>query len=118
MTCVKTLFYVRMTSKSLLKNAIFWDVAPYRCCVNRCFGGTYRLHFQGRKIRERGTSVSRWLFLCLIRYEEYALRPLCRCTHSLVGSVGLMAVLDFAEKRKSLSLVGTEPQFSVIQPVA
>jgi hypothetical protein len=26
-----------------------------------CFGGTYRLHLQGRKIRERGTSVSRWL---------------------------------------------------------
>jgi hypothetical protein len=26
--------------------------------VNRRFGGTYRLHLQGRKIRERGTSVS------------------------------------------------------------
>jgi hypothetical protein len=25
------------------------------------FGGTYRLHLQGRKIRERETSVSRWL---------------------------------------------------------
>jgi hypothetical protein len=29
--------------------------------VNRRFGGTYRLNLQGRKIRERGTSVSRWL---------------------------------------------------------
>jgi hypothetical protein len=29
--------------------------------VNRRFGGKYRLHLQGRKIRERGTSVSRWL---------------------------------------------------------
>jgi hypothetical protein len=36
-----------------LKNAVFWDVAPCR--------GTYRLHLQGRKIRERGTSVNRWL---------------------------------------------------------
>jgi hypothetical protein len=44
-----------------LKNAVFWNVAPRRSCVNRRFGGTYRLHFQGRKIRERGTSVSRWL---------------------------------------------------------
>jgi hypothetical protein len=40
------------------KNAVFWDVAPCRSCGNRCFRGTYRLHLQGRKIRERGTSVS------------------------------------------------------------
>jgi hypothetical protein len=43
-----------------MKNAVFWDVAPRRSCVNRRFGGTYRLHLQGRKIRVRGTSVSRW----------------------------------------------------------
>jgi hypothetical protein len=40
-------------------NAAFWDVVPCRSHVNRCFGGTYRLHLQGRKIRERGLSVSR-----------------------------------------------------------
>jgi hypothetical protein len=28
-----------------MKNAVFWDVAPCRFCVNRRFGGTYRLHF-------------------------------------------------------------------------
>jgi hypothetical protein len=44
-----------------MKNAVFWDVAPCRFCVNRRFGGKYRLHLQGRKIRERGTSESRWL---------------------------------------------------------
>jgi hypothetical protein len=44
-----------------MKNAVFWDVAPFRSYMNRRFGGTYRLHLQGRKIRERGTSVSRWL---------------------------------------------------------
>jgi hypothetical protein len=44
-----------------MKNGVFWDVAPFRSCVNRRFEGTYRLHLQGRKIRERGTSVSRWL---------------------------------------------------------
>jgi hypothetical protein len=27
-------------------NAVFWDVAPWRSCVNRRFGGTYSLHFQ------------------------------------------------------------------------
>jgi hypothetical protein len=25
-----------------MKKAVFWDVAPCRCGVNRRFGGTYR----------------------------------------------------------------------------
>jgi hypothetical protein len=32
-----------------IKNAVFWDVAPCRYFVNRRFGGTYRLHLQGKK---------------------------------------------------------------------
>jgi hypothetical protein len=44
-----------------MKNVVFWDVALCRSCVNRRFGGMYRIHLQGRKIRERWTSVSRWL---------------------------------------------------------
>jgi hypothetical protein len=36
-------------------------VALCRFCVNGRFGGTYRLHLQNRKFRERGISVSRWL---------------------------------------------------------
>jgi hypothetical protein len=31
-----------------MKKAFFWDVAPCRYGVNRRFGGTYRLHLQGR----------------------------------------------------------------------
>jgi hypothetical protein len=46
-------------NREIMKNAIFWDVAPCGSCVNRPFGGRYRLHFQGRKIRGRGTNV--WL---------------------------------------------------------
>jgi hypothetical protein len=42
-------------------NVVFWDVALCRSCVTRRFGGTYRLHLQGRKIRERRTNVARWL---------------------------------------------------------
>jgi hypothetical protein len=45
----------------IMKNVVFWDVGPCKFCVNRRFGRTYRLHLQGRKIRERGTSLSRWL---------------------------------------------------------
>jgi hypothetical protein len=32
-----------------MKNAVCWDVAPCRSCVNRRFGRTYRLHLQGRR---------------------------------------------------------------------
>jgi hypothetical protein len=47
-------------SKGNMKNAVFLDVAPCSSCEsNRYFGGTCRLHLQGRKIHERGTSVSR-----------------------------------------------------------
>jgi hypothetical protein len=44
-----------------IKNAVFWDAVLCRSCVYQRFEGTYRLHLQGGKIRERGTSVSRWL---------------------------------------------------------
>jgi hypothetical protein len=29
-----------------MKNAVFWDVVPCGYCVNRRFGGAYRLHHQ------------------------------------------------------------------------
>jgi hypothetical protein len=44
-----------------MENAVSWDVAPCSSRVNRRFRGTYHLRLQGRKIRERGTSVSMWL---------------------------------------------------------
>jgi hypothetical protein len=50
-----------LKNEIVMRNTVFWDVAPCRSCVNRRFGRTYRLHLQGTKIRERGTSVSRWL---------------------------------------------------------
>jgi hypothetical protein len=54
-----------------MKNAVFWYVVPYRSCVDRRFGGTYRLHFQGRKIRKRGTSLSRWLQTVVCSFYKY-----------------------------------------------
>jgi hypothetical protein len=36
----------------------FWDVAPSRYCENRRFGGSCRLHIQGRKNCERGTGLT------------------------------------------------------------
>jgi hypothetical protein len=49
--------YIRMRARnvfvlfSLFRNAVFWDVVPWRYCINRRFGGTYRLHL---------TTCSRW----------------------------------------------------------
>jgi hypothetical protein len=40
------------------KNVVFWDAALCRSWVNRRFGGTYRLHLQGRK-----TSNLTWIHL-------------------------------------------------------
>jgi hypothetical protein len=59
----KEVFYVRFEVFTALtrKSAVFWDVQLCRSCVNQRFGGIYRLHLLGRKICERGTSVSRWL---------------------------------------------------------
>jgi hypothetical protein len=32
-----------------MKNAVFWDVAPFGACKKPRFGGKYRLHHQGNK---------------------------------------------------------------------
>jgi hypothetical protein len=62
-----------------MKNAVFWDVAKCRSCVNRRFGGTYRLHLQGSKIRELGVfrlvtqsaaTCSRWFLARGFFYPE------------------------------------------------
>jgi hypothetical protein len=60
---IMILYIVRFEvfTAATMKNADFWDVALCRSCVNRRFGGMYRLHVHGRKTRELGTSVSRWL---------------------------------------------------------
>jgi hypothetical protein len=42
-----------------MKKAVFWDVEPCRCCVNRRFGGAYRLHLQGRKQEDIREQTSR-----------------------------------------------------------
>jgi hypothetical protein len=43
-----------LNMKKAVKNAVFWVVAPCRCSeLNRRFGGTYRLHLQGRKNHQR-----------------------------------------------------------------
>jgi hypothetical protein len=60
---LKVCYHVRFEvfTTVTMKNAVYWDVAPCSSCVNRRFGGTYRLHLRGRKIHERRTSVSRQL---------------------------------------------------------
>jgi hypothetical protein len=45
-TCIRFEGFTAMT----MKNIAFWDVAPCGSGLNRRFGGTYRLHLQGRWI--------------------------------------------------------------------
>jgi hypothetical protein len=46
----------------VMKSIIFWDVTPCSLlCCNRRFGGTYRLHRQGRRnIFSKNQQISRW----------------------------------------------------------
>jgi hypothetical protein len=40
----------QLRSLTISKNINFWDITPYNpLSVNRRFGGTYRLHRQGRR---------------------------------------------------------------------
>jgi hypothetical protein len=40
-----------------MKNAVFWDVMPFRSCKNRHFRGKY-CHHQGEKIGELGKTLA------------------------------------------------------------
>jgi hypothetical protein len=46
-----------------MKVAIFWDIAPCSPYMNGRFGGTYLLHFQGRKAAEQEISVYKQRFI-------------------------------------------------------
>jgi hypothetical protein len=54
-----------------MKKAVFWDVARCRNGVNRRFGGTYRLHLQGR--REIIRKSAREAIIGALRVESFGL---------------------------------------------
>jgi hypothetical protein len=60
-TTVKRVGYEVVTSV-VMKSTVFWDITPCSPLnVNRRFGGTYRLHFHGRRIiRARNQCESKW----------------------------------------------------------
>jgi hypothetical protein len=60
-----------------LKSTIFWDITscnPLR--VIRRFGGTYRLHLQGRKISRARNQRERW-FLAQIIFSTLKMEATC-----------------------------------------
>jgi hypothetical protein len=70
-----------------MKNAVFWDEGPCRCFVNRRFGGTYLLHFQGIK-NPRAMNQREQVAVHLISLKLYGIfrKPLINnpYVHSLV----------------------------------
>jgi hypothetical protein len=109
-THVRSEVYTAVT----IKNAVFWDVAPCKSSVNRCFGGTYRLHLQGRKIHKRGNSVSSLqppahagysladfstLKIEAIRSSETSVHT--RSTRRHIPEDGILHVYSFSDKFKS-----------------
>jgi hypothetical protein len=87
--------------KEKTKNALFWDVAPCKSCVNWRFGGTYRLHFRVEKPRGR------------IQSEQVAkcrrfLPPKCRFTQDLHGATSQkMAFILVNAVKTPIPLSGT-----------
>jgi hypothetical protein len=62
--CFTTRWYVttgqgfEVLTAVVMKSTIFWDITPCSPVkVNRRFGRIYRLHLQGRKKADQGTSV-------------------------------------------------------------
>jgi hypothetical protein len=57
----------------VMKSIIFWDMMPCSpLSCNQRFGGTYRLHLQGRRIISARTSL---LPACLLVLADIILRP-------------------------------------------
>jgi hypothetical protein len=66
--CCNTSYFACVHERKVnAKNSIFWEVALCGSCENRPFGGTCRLHLQGRKIRELRKSVNS----CYASYEIF-----------------------------------------------
>jgi hypothetical protein len=86
-----------------MKNVVFWDVVLCSSGVNRRFGGTYRLHLQGRKseseeeddILHSHRCESLKSYTVQIMFEKikcvvfYSYRP-TQCTCTLAGLITLV----------------------------
>jgi hypothetical protein len=68
-----------------MKKSVFWYVAPCRYCVNRRFGGTYRLHLQGslHSPAHAGSSLADFSTLKMeaIRISETSVYTICTLRH-------------------------------------
>jgi hypothetical protein len=87
-----------------MKNAVFWDVAPHRSCVNGRFRRMYHLHLQGRQIRERGTSANGWQQSAqkmeAIRSSETSIHTRCTRRHTPEG--GILLSINVLNKSAAL----------------
>jgi hypothetical protein len=50
---------IKKLAEIMLRVLTFWDTAPCTPYVNRCFGGIYHFHLQGRKSAEEETGVQK-----------------------------------------------------------
>jgi hypothetical protein len=76
-----TLLKHRVQSWQILKNGIFWDVTPRTATnINRCFGVTYRLHFQDRISIPRyqeACLLSAFMLLFCLSYSALKMEEIC-----------------------------------------
>jgi hypothetical protein len=64
------LLWFEVLTAVVMKSSVFWDITPCNpLSVNRRFGGTYRLHLQGRRISQASSAchlLSSWFLAWLI----------------------------------------------------
>jgi hypothetical protein len=63
-------FIYEARMKFIMKNIVFWDVAPHGSCLNWRFGGTYRLHLQGRWWSEESAVTCLTVISCFFTCPE------------------------------------------------
>jgi hypothetical protein len=53
---------IQVRTAVVMKTSVSWNLTPCSLLkVNRCFGGIFRLHLQGRRLsKERNQRESRW----------------------------------------------------------
>jgi hypothetical protein len=73
---------IKCWKQNLIKSTIFWDITPCSPLnVNRRFGGTYRLHLQGRRILSYGRASRNWVTFpsCFLYNPKFLLADCSAC---------------------------------------
>jgi hypothetical protein len=110
-SCSTALSYAQYgaLTAALMSVAILWDITTCIPYVNRCFGGTYRLHLQDRKSSAQETSVQQlpshqelsWLQIQRFGFESRHYQTFWEVVGLELGPLSLVSTIKELLGRKS-----------------